>query len=127
MVPALKARTVRSARSIWSALVLTLSVITTVTMPAFAGQVHPVCTLSHHDCGKAPTIRPCCCGEQDNSSNQGGPVESKVQLSAPSMPLVADLTFVLRSDIFRPFDRPYSGTTRAAPRDLPTLFASLLI
>jgi hypothetical protein len=108
-------------------LVLTISVLTTATIPAFAGQVHPLCTAKHHDCGEAPTIRPCCCGGQDNASDQGGPVESTVRLTAPAMPVVADLTFVVPSDVFHAFDRPYSGPTRAAPRDLPTLFASLLI
>jgi hypothetical protein len=42
-------------------------------------------------------------------------------------PVVADLTFVIPPDVFRASVRLYSGTTRAAPVDLPTLFASLLI
>ena len=126
-VPAVEAGTVRSGQSVWSAPVLMFAIITAAIVPAFAGQAHPVCTVKHHDCGEAPTIRSCCCGDQDTASNQGGPVESKVQLTAPSMTVVADLTFVAPSDIVRPHDRPYSGTTRAAPLDLPTLFASLLI
>ena len=110
----------------WSVLVLTISVVTTATMPAFVEAIHPLC-LAEHECGKTATIGPCCCGEQDNSSNQGGPVESKVQLAKPSMPVAADLTFAAPRDVFNPIVCPYSWTTRAAPLDLPTLFASLLI
>jgi len=105
---------------------LAVAVTTTATMPAFAGRVHPVCTAKHHDCAKAPTIRPCCCRAQDNSSDQGRPIESNVQLPRPSMPVVADL-FGVPDDLFRPFVRAYSAATRAASPDLPTLFASLLI
>jgi hypothetical protein len=117
----------RSARKISSALLLTISVITTATVPAFAGSIHPVCTVKHHDCGEAASIRPCCCGDQDGSSDQSGPVESKAQVTAPATSVLADLTLVTQPDVLAPFFRLYSGTTRAAPPDLLTLFATLLL
>jgi hypothetical protein len=119
--------TVRSARRALSALALIISVIGTAAVPAFAGLGHPVCTLKHHDCGQAARIGPCCCGDQGDASNPTGPVESHVTLHAPMTMAPADLASTPALADSRHLVRPHTGPARAAPPDLPTLFASLLI
>jgi len=99
----------------------------TAAAQAFAGGAHSTCAAKQHECGRAATITSCCCLDQDDTSSQGGPVESRAQIStgltiAPAPAIAAPLP-----DVFQTIARPHTTPPRAAPLDLPTLFASLLI
>jgi hypothetical protein len=118
---------VNTARARFSALLLVAAVIGAIGVPVFAGQIHAVCAAKQHDCGRAPTITNCCCGDQGDVSNQGGPVESRVQLNpiltfAPCVVATVDFSSLCAMHVGSNTSPP-----RASPLDRPTLFSSLLI
>jgi hypothetical protein len=106
---------------------LLAAIIGAIGVPVFAGQIHAVCTAKQHDCGKAPTIASCCCGDQGDVSNQSGPVESRVQLNpsltfAPCVVVTVDFSSLHALHVAWNTSPP-----RSSPLDRPTLFSSLLI
>jgi hypothetical protein len=118
---------VKSARQVITAVLLLLSVVAMASAPALAASRHPVCTTQQHDCGKAPTIKPCCCGDQGTGSDEGGPVAAKTRIGATLiagdfLPVSALLPSAVRTTVSVQTSPP-----RAVRVDLPTLFASLLI
>ena len=110
------------------AVIVVTCIAGAIALPAFAGSSHPVCVAKQHDCGKTLSIKPCCCGEQQNPADQTGPAASKVSLT---------ITFVLvtaagvdspgSADSALALVRSASSPPRPAAVDIPTLFATLLI
>jgi hypothetical protein len=120
-------RTVPTVRAKLSALILIVALTGATSVREFAGEIHAICAARHHDCGKTATIAACCCGDHDGTSNQAGPVQSRIQvhpsLTFGAAPAVAtDALTVYRTNV-----RPQTSPPRASPLDRPTLFASLLI
>ena len=116
-----------TARARFSALLLVAAIIGAIGVPVFAGAIHAICAAKQHDCGKAPTIASCCCGDQGDASSQGGPVESSVQLNpsltfAPCVVVTVDFSSLHAMHVGSNTSPP-----GASPLDRPTLFSSLLI
>ena len=118
---------VKSLRTVFSAFALIVALIGVSTVPAYAGPVRPSCVPAvkgAHDCCKTPVLK-ACCPDRSDTSNQGAPAQSKVQVTpnftaAPAM-FVADLALVVRSVAAE------QTHTRGGPGDLPTLLSTLLI
>jgi hypothetical protein len=116
-----------SVRTSLSAIGLVVALVGSTSTSAFMLAVHPVCTAEHHDCGKGPTIRPCCCGDQHSLSDQTGPTAAKVTFNGTLRPVTTVAADVLVPDSPLAFARATASPPRSSPVDLPTLFASLLI
>jgi hypothetical protein len=120
--------TVLGLRTRLSALILMAAVAASSGAALLAaGPEHAACVTTHHECDQTTTIRSCCCDLQDDSSNQGGPLESRVQIGADAsaVPLVLG-TFPI-ADSMHLSVPVHTSPPRAVPLDLPTLFAALLI
>jgi hypothetical protein len=119
---------VKSLRTAFSALALIVALVGVSIVPAYAGQARPGCAPAvkgAHDCCKTPVLK-ACCADRSDTSNQGAPAQSKVQVNpnltaAPAI-FVVDLAASVRSIV-----RPQSMPRRAGPLDLPTLLSTLLI
>jgi len=92
-----------------------------------AADRHPVCVAKDHDCGTAPTVGSCCCGDEAADRDDGTlaqpRVEVRVDLAAtPEPPHVVHIA---------PAPQALSPVRTSPPRlcllDLPTLFATFLI
>ncbi len=118
---------VNSLRTAFSALALIVALIGVSTMPAYAGQVRPGCTpaATTHDCCKTPVLR-ACCADRSDTSRQGAPAQSKVQVN-PNLTAAPAIFIVDLASSVRPTVRPESTSLRAGPLDLPTLLSTLLI
>ena len=127
MVSAVVVGNVKSVRHALPALALAIAIIGTATIPAFAAAAHPVCVAKQHDCGKTPSIRPCCCGDQSNGSDQSGPVPGKASVDVSLVPVAVVFTPAFAANPGDILVRAQASPPRAAPVDFPTLFASLLI
>jgi hypothetical protein len=118
---------VKSFRAALSALTLVVALISASIVPAYAVQ-GPECApvaKGAHDCCKIPVLK-ACCSDRSDTSRQGAPAQSKVQVNpnltaAPAI-FIADLASSARSIV-----RPQSTPRRAGPLDLPTLLSTLLI
>ena len=106
------------------ALVVTLVAATSSTLIAFGAQ-HEVCAM-HHECDQAPRITQCCCGHATDAS-QGGPVESRVQLTVDLSPLPVSLTAGIFADTSGTGLQTHTSPPSVFPPDLATRFAPLLI
>jgi len=84
------------------------------------------CAMVHHECQHTTTITPCCGGHANDAANQGGPVESKIQLTVDlsALPLALTGVFVDTSGTIL---RIHTSQPSAFPSDLATRFAPLLI
>jgi hypothetical protein len=118
---------VKSRRTVLPAVALIVTFLGVTAAPAFAGILHPICAATHHDCGNTTKIASCCCGDEFNGSAQSVPAQARTQvdsgaavLDGPIVP--SSLDPVRLNTMFRALAAP-----RAAPVDLPTLFACLLI
>jgi hypothetical protein len=114
-------------RASLSAVALVAAILSASGTLLAAADHHPVCAAKHHDCGRAPTIGSCCCGDQGRASDGSVPAEPRVQL-------VTGLSFVSIAPLPTVIDLQSAATARvqtSPPRgvrpDLPTLFATLLI
>ncbi|MBZ5558314.1 MAG: hypothetical protein LAO77_13670 [Acidobacteriia bacterium] len=111
-----------------SALVLMAAVIATNGAALLAaGPQHAACVTTHHECDQTTTIRSCCCNPRDDSSNQGGPLESRVQIGADASAVPLVPAIILVADSSHLSVPVHTSPPRAVPLDLPTLFAALLI
>jgi hypothetical protein len=128
MVSAHEPRTVSHRRVTHSALVLLAAIAGMMaTTPLLGSQVHPVCVSKHHDCDTTPRFVECCCLDQSSTSDQGAPVQSRLQLLVKlSADHVAPVDLAA-SVQFQAVIRPSTSPPRAHAQDLPTLFATLLI
>lgn len=119
---------VKSVRASLSAIGLVLAIIASSSMTALMAATHPICTIKEHDCGKVPTIKPCCCGDQGDSARPSGPASAKVIVSVTFFPvaLASDADTFAAASTHAITHWPISPP-RSSPVDLPTLFASLLI
>jgi hypothetical protein len=111
-----------------SALALVTVVAATNGAAVLAAAQQPApCVTQHHACDKTTAIRPCCCDPHGDVSNQGGPIESRVQIGADvsAVPLV--LAAVTLDGQAQRSGRVNTSPPRIVPLDLPTLFATLLI
>jgi hypothetical protein len=117
---------VPSLRTAVSALALIVTLIGVATAPAYAGQARRDCAPAArtHDCCKTPVLK-ACCSDRSDTSNQSGPVQSRVRVNPnfAALPtvLVFDLSAVVRAVAVT------QATPRAGPIDLPTLLSTLLI
>ena len=84
------------------------------------------CEMKHHECHHTATITPCCCDHANDAANQGGPVESKIQLMVDlsALPLALAAVFVDTSGTSL---RIHTSQPPAFPADLATRFAPLLV
>jgi hypothetical protein len=118
---------VQSLRKALSAIALAVTTLGMATVPAFAFASHPTCTAKHHDCGKAPTITTCCCGDEQSSQTDSTPGRPRVEVHAnvTAVPVGVDVLDLVTSA------HALVAARTAPPHqsrvDLPTLFASLLI
>ena len=127
MVPARSIRTVKSVRTVTSAVALLIAVFAGATGPALIGLAHPVCLANHHECGKEPSIRACCCGDAQASQTDSTPVQSRVQVRADFVSLTVVTSAVqvaLTPHVLVPV---YTSPPHLPSHDLPILFATLLI
>ena len=97
------------------------------TAPAFALAGHPTCTAKHHDCGKAPSITTCCCGDEQSSPTDSTPSQSRVDVRAnfTAVPVGVDMLEVATP--VHVLVAVHTSPPHQYLVDLPTLFASLLI
>jgi hypothetical protein len=117
----------RALRTLRSAACVVITLIGLTSVSAFAAATHPVCTVHHDHCSKSTTIKSCCEGDQSTTSDQTGPLTAKITISAPSLAVAVLFPIVSAPDLTHALVRAQASPPRAAPVDLPTLFASLLI
>jgi hypothetical protein len=119
---------VKSVRPYITAIGLVITLLGSTSLSAFAAAAHPVCTVKDHDCGKQATIEPWCCGDASNTSDPAGPIVTKVTITAtPASVATLFAAIVTPTLMHTAVVRAEASPPRAAPVDLPTLFASLLI
>jgi hypothetical protein len=94
---------------------------------AFLPLIDPVCTAMHHDCGKAPTLKACCCGDQSNISDRIGPTAVKVTCRVTLLRIAAVAADIVVLASPHAFTAAHASPPRSSPVDRPTLFATLLI
>jgi hypothetical protein len=105
-----------------------VAILGTTTVQAFAIAGHPTCTAKHHECGQAPTIAKCCCGDEQSSPSDSTPVQSRVDARADLAP-IATVGILAAAPSITPHV-PLAIQTSPPHQylvDLPTLFASFLI
>jgi len=120
---------VKFLRTAVSALAVIVALISATIGPIYAGQARDACPLAStvkaaHDCCKTPVLK-ACCSDRSDSSNQGAPAQSRVQLdpnviAAPAF-FVVDVSSGVRTIAAQ------QAAPRAGPPDLPTLLSTLLI
>jgi len=120
-------RIVKSVRTSLSAISMVLALIGSSSVSAFIAAAHPICTVKHHDCGDAPTIKPCCCGDQSNLSDQSGPTTEKVTFSTTLLPVAVVAAARIVPTSTPGLTHSQLSPPRSSSVDLPTLFATLLI
>jgi len=108
-----------------SAIALIAAVVTTMGASLIAAQ-HEACATKHHACDDTARIAQCCCGHASDASDQSGPVESRVQLTADPSPLPIALTAGTFADAGTSL-QVHTSPPSVCPPDLPTRFATLLI
>jgi hypothetical protein len=111
-----------------AAIALIIAVVTATGSTLIAeGAQREACAMKHHECNNTARITPCCCGHASDASHQGGPVESRVQLTVDLSPLPVALAAGTFAD---PFGTSVRIDTSPPPVSLPdfaTRFAPLLI
>jgi hypothetical protein len=111
-----------------SAIALIVAVVTTTGSTLIAqGAQHEACATKHHECDPTPRIVQCCCGHASDASSQGGPVESRVQLTAHLSPLPVALAAGTFADTSGMSLQVHTSPPSIYPPDLATRFAPLLI
>jgi hypothetical protein len=119
---------VSSLRRKLSAIVLIAAVVTTTGATLIAqGAQHEACATNHHECDDTARIAQCCCGHASDASNQGGPVESRVQLTVDLSPLPVALAAGTFADTSGTSFQVHTSPPSVSPPDLATRFAPLLI
>ena len=119
--------TVKSARTMLSAIVLVAAVITSAGAAVLAAHVHPACAAHRHECSKSATIAKCCCGDQDAARTDSTPVQSRVEVrtdmcATPALPHAVQITAA--ASVLSPV---HTSPPYLCLIDLPTLFATFLI
>jgi uncharacterized heparinase superfamily protein len=92
-----------------------------------AQPAHDACATRHHDCNQTARISQCCCGDQGVVSDQGGPVEARVRVSADASSVPVAFTAGTIRNAFHTGVPVHTSPPGRSPADLRTLFASLLI
>lgn len=118
---------VKSARMILPVIALLVAVTGTATVPAFAGQIHPICASKQHDCGRTSRITQCCCGDEPASQQQSTPVQTRVDVCADLSPVPVIMQAVLVATTSHTPTRIDTSPPHRHLVDLPTLFSSFLI
>jgi len=126
-VGTLHAHLIHIVSSLRSVLVLALVAIAALNPPVAAQSTHGGCAPKHHACGGTATIAPCCCGDRSDSSNPGGPIESRGQLAADPSPIPVAISAASLTGASNAGASVHISPPRFCPVDLPTLYASLLI
>lgn len=121
------ADTVSCLRPKLSALVVIAAILAAAGAPLLAAPAHPACASRDHGCGRAATLAKCCCGEQGPASDQGAPIQTRVQVAVDLAAVPALVAAPVMSDAAERIVRPRAFPPGATPPDLVTLFATLLI
>lgn len=110
-----------------SALALIVTLLGASTVASFHALYHPICIAHHHDCGEGPTLKTCCCGDEQSAQSDSTPSLARVEFGVDltAVPVVLEtVAIVLTPHV--PFTIDASPPHRVA-LDLPTFFSSLLI
>jgi hypothetical protein len=118
---------VTSARIAQAGFAQLAVLIMSITAPLLAGGSSAACVTSQHDCDRTAMITPACCDDHCDGPSQGGPVESKVQVTPARAPAAAFVIAAAGPPTQIVAVRPQTSPPRAGPLDLPTRFARLLI
>lgn len=121
--------TVGSLHRLLAVSAVIAALLASMAAPAIAAQLQaPPCPVQRHECRQELKIRPCCCDDHGNASDQGGPVESRVRVTADLSSAPADDP----QDTYLTSARSANARVHTSPPnlyllDLPTLFACLLL
>jgi hypothetical protein len=118
---------VRSLRSIATASTLIALLTVTAAAPAAGAAAHALCRAEHHDCGSTPSLKSCCCGEDGGSQDAAGPAAVRITIERTTPAAAGLFAAPPRPDLHRAAKAHASSPPRAAPVDLPILFAAFLI
>jgi hypothetical protein len=118
---------VKTLRVSLSAVRLVITLIVMTNLSAFAAVTHPVCPVHHQHCSNDATIKSCCERDQNTAPDQTGPLAEKVTVGAPSMVVAVLFPIVAAPEPTHALVRAQASSPRAAPVDLPTLYATLLV
>ena len=108
------------------ALVVALVAATSATLIAECAQPE-ACPMQHHECDQTVRITECCCGHASDASHQGGPIESRVQLTVDLSTLPLALAVRAFADTPGTSVRVHTAPPSVYPPDFATRFAPLLI
>ena len=108
------------------ALIVALLAATSSTLIAECAQPD-ACAMTHHECDHTARITECCCGHASDASHQGGPIESRVQLTVDLSPLPVALAAGTFADTSGTSFQVHTSPPSVSPPDFATRFAPLLI
>ena len=126
-VPAFMFRNVKSVRTSLSAIIVIVALAGLTGLSAFLPLIHPVCTAMHHDCGQAPTLKACCCGDQSNISDRIGPTAAKVTCRVTLIRVATVVADIAGLASQHAFTTAHASLPRSSSVDRSTLVATLLI
>lgn len=110
-----------------SAIALIVAVLAATSSTLIAECAQPeVCPMQHHECDRTAWITDCC-GHARDASHQGGPIESRVQLTVDLSTLALALAVGAFADIPGTSVRVHTSPPSVYPSDFATRFAPLLI
>jgi hypothetical protein len=116
-----------TVRASASAVALIVAVLTAATAPMFAAAGHPACTAKHHDCGKAPVFRGCCCDDGQSTPSDSTPAHARADVT-PIVSATAAVTGAVQVALTPHMRVPvHTSPPHQFLVDLPTLHSSLLI
>ena len=107
------------------ALIVAILTATGSTLSAQGAQPE-VCAMQHDVCHHTAKIAQCCCHASD-ATHQGGPIESRVQLTVDPSPYPVALSSVAFADTSEPNLQVLTALPSASRAGLATHFAPLLI
>jgi len=114
---------VSSLRSVLIAIVT----ISAISLPVATQAAQGACAPKQHACGNVGSIAPCCCADRSDSSNPGGPIASRVQLTDDPAPIPVAFAGASVVDTSHDGVAVQLSPPRVCPVDFPTLYACLLI
>ena len=125
-VSAFGLRIVKFVRSLVPALALIAAIVSAASAPLLAAP-HEACAAQQHHCGADARVASCCCGHDDSGDHDGTPAQSRVEAQADLAAIPVAIGDVVVAASPRPLLRVHTSPPYLTLRDLPTLFATLLI
>ena len=112
---------------LWAiAVMVAILAATSSTLIAECAQPE-ACPMQHHECDHTARITDCCCGHASDASHQGGPIESRVQLTVDLSTLPVALAVGAFADTSGTSLRFHASPPSISAPDFATRFAPLLI